>query len=370
MNKFFTKRKAKLTLRKLTIGLVSLGVGCLLMGNANYESGLLGSYVYADGISDTVASRSPSAPHSVNLYSDSIDPDSLITVRDGYYAKFTYITIRNSVGPTRYAMSYAEAKEKKYIGNADFSFEIYDANTNELHIKSDGQRDIVHVVVQFTYEESKPSNEKYEPTGGEITVEEGTPVSDEEITGKVTIPEGSNGTPSIIGERPKTNTPGDYPVEVEVTYPDGSKDTTTVTVHVTPKPSNEKYEPTGGEITVEEGTPVSDEEITGKVTIPEGSNGTPSIIGERPKTNTPGDYPVEVEVTYPDGSKDTTTVTVHVTPKPSTSNRESKKGLTKELPKTGMYGEYDKLGFGFMGLYAALVLIKFNLKRKEDEELM
>ncbi|CAI3353375.1 LPXTG cell wall anchor domain-containing protein [Enterococcus cecorum] len=143
-----------------------------------------------------------------------------------------------------------------------------------------------------------------------------------------------------------------------------------MTVHVTPKPSNEKYEPTGGEITVEEGTPVSDEEITGKVTIPEGSNGTPSIIGERPNTNTPGNYPVEVEVTYPDGSKDTTTVTVHVTPKPSTSNRESKKGLTKALPKTGMYGEYDKLGFGFMGLYAALVLIKFNLKRKEDEELM
>src|SRR5699024_9532351 len=285
MNKFFTKRKAKLTLRKLTIGLVSLGVGCLLMGNANYESALLGSYVYADGISDTAASRSPSAPHSVNLYSDSIDTASLITVRDGYYAKFTYITIRNSSGPTRYAMSYAEAKEKKYIGNADFSFEIYDANTNQPHMKSDGQRDIVHVVVQFTYEESKPSNEKYEPTGGEITVEEGTPVSDEEITGKVTIPEGSNGTPGVVGERPDTNTLGDYPGEVEVTYPDGSKDTTTVTVHVTAKPSNEKYEPTGGEITVEEGTPVSDEEITGKVTIPEGSNGTPSVVGKRPDTN-------------------------------------------------------------------------------------
>src|SRR5699024_2340198 len=89
------------------------------------------------------------------------------------------------------------------------------------------------------------------------------------------------------GERPDTNTPGDYPVEVEVTYPDGSKDTTTVTVHVTPKPSNEKYEPTGGEITVEEGTPVSDEEITGKVTIPEGSNGTPSVVGKRPDTNKP-----------------------------------------------------------------------------------
>src|SRR5699024_3399488 len=142
--------------------------------------------------------------------------------------------------PTRYAMSYAEAKEKKYIGNADFSFEIYDANTNQPHMKSDGQRDIVHVVVQFTYEESKPSNEKYEPTGGEITVEEGTPVSDEDITGKVTISEGSNGTPSVVGERPDTNTPGDYPVEVEVNRQNGGKEKRTETVHVTTKPYKEK----------------------------------------------------------------------------------------------------------------------------------
>ena len=154
---------------------------------------------------------------------------------------------------------------------------------------------------------------------------------------------------------------------MEVTYPDGSKDTTTVTVHVTPKPSNEKYEPTGGEITVEEGTPVSDEEITGKVTIPEGSNGTPSVVGKRPDTNKPGDYPVEVEVTYPDGSKDTATVTVHVKTKSSKEN--SKRVSTKALPKTGMYDGYSKLGFGFIGLYASLLLIRLNLRRKEDENL-
>ncbi|WP_265340814.1 Rib/alpha-like domain-containing protein, partial [Streptococcus agalactiae] len=80
-------------------------------------------------------------------------------------------------------------------------------------------------------------------------------------------------------------------------YPDGTKDTVEVTVHVTPKP-------------------VSDKEITDLVKIPDGSNGVPKVVGNRPNTDVPGDYKVTVEVTYPDGTKDTVEVTVHVTPKP------------------------------------------------------
>ncbi|HFH7085338.1 TPA: Rib/alpha-like domain-containing protein, partial [Streptococcus agalactiae] len=89
--------------------------------------------------------------------------------------------------------------------------------------------------------------EKNDPAGGETTVPQGTPISDEEITGLVKIPEGSNGVPKVVGDRPNTDVPGDYKVTVEVTYPDGTKDTVAVTVHVTPKPvpDKDKYDPTG-----------------------------------------------------------------------------------------------------------------------------
>ncbi|WP_265340599.1 Rib/alpha-like domain-containing protein, partial [Streptococcus agalactiae] len=77
------------------------------------------------------------------------------------------------------------------------------------------------------------------------------------------IPDGSNGVPKVVGNRPNTDVPGDYKVTVEVTYPDGTKDTVEVTVHVTPKP-------------------VPDKEITDLVKIPDGSNGVPKVVGNRP----------------------------------------------------------------------------------------
>ncbi|MCC9726663.1 YSIRK signal domain/LPXTG anchor domain surface protein, partial [Streptococcus agalactiae] len=82
--------------------------------------------------------------------------------------------------------------------------------------------------------------------------------------------------------RPDTNVPGDHKVTVEVTYPDGTKDTVEVTVHVTPKPvpDKDKYDPTGGETTVPQGTPVSDKEITDLVKIPDGSKGVPTVVGD------------------------------------------------------------------------------------------
>ncbi|WP_438873667.1 Rib/alpha-like domain-containing protein [Streptococcus agalactiae] len=72
---------------------------------------------------------------------------------------------------------------------------------------------------------------------------------------------------------------------VIVQNPDGTKDTVEVTVHVTPKPvpDKDKYDPTGGETTVPQGTPVSDKEITDLVKIPDGSKGVPTVVGDRPE---------------------------------------------------------------------------------------
>ncbi|WP_443972394.1 alpha-like surface protein [Streptococcus agalactiae] len=208
----------------------------------------------------------------------------------------------------------------------------------------DGTKDTVEVTVHVT-PKPVPDKDKYDPTGGETTVPQGTPVSDKEITDLVKIPDGSKGVPTVVGDRPDTNVPGDHKVTVEVTYPDGTKDTVEVTVHVTPKPvpDKDKYDPTGGETTVPQGTPVSDKEITDLVKIPDGSKGVPTVVGDRPDTNVPGDHKVTVEVTYPDGTKDTVEVTVHVTPKPvpdkdkydPTGKAQQVNGKGNKLPATG-----------------------------------
>ncbi|EPU00209.1 hypothetical protein SAG0108_09505, partial [Streptococcus agalactiae BSU92] len=208
----------------------------------------------------------------------------------------------------------------------------------------DGTKDTVEVTVHVT-PKPVPDKDKYDPTGGETTVPQGTPVSDKEITDLVKIPDGSNGVPKVVGNRPNTDVPGDYKVTVEVTYPDGTKDTVEVTVHVTPKPvpDKDKYDPTGGETTVPQGTPVSDKEITDLVKIPDGSKGVPTVVGDRPDTNVPGDHKVTVEVTYPDGTKDTVEVTVHVIPKPvpdkdkydPTGKAQQVNGKGNKLPATG-----------------------------------
>ncbi|WP_283708343.1 alpha-like surface protein [Streptococcus agalactiae] len=206
----------------------------------------------------------------------------------------------------------------------------------------DGTKDTVEVTVHVT-PKPVPDKDKYDPTGGETTVPQGTPVSDKEITDLVKIPDGSKGVPTVVGDRPDTNVPGDHKVTVEVTYPDGTKDTVEVTVHVTPKPvpDKDKYDPTGGETTVPQGTPVSDKEITDLVKIPDGSKGVPTVVGDRPDTNVPGDHKVTVEVTYPDGTKDTVEVTVHVTPKPDkdkydpTGKAQQVNGKGNKLPATG-----------------------------------
>ncbi|SUN29966.1 C protein alpha-antigen [Streptococcus agalactiae] len=191
----------------------------------------------------------------------------------------------------------------------------------------DGTKDTVAVTVHVT-PKPVPDKDKYDPTGGETTVPQGTPVSDKEITDLVKIPDGSKGVPTVVGDRPDTNVPGDHKVTVEVTYPDGSKDTVTVTIHVTPTPDKDKYDPTGGETTVPQGTPIRDEEITDLVKIPGGSKGVPTVVGDRPDTNVPGDHKVTVDVTYPDGSKDTVTVTIHVTPTPDKDKYDPTGGET------------------------------------------
>ncbi|WP_390894808.1 Rib/alpha-like domain-containing protein, partial [Staphylococcus haemolyticus] len=125
----------------------------------------------------------------------------------------------------------------------------------------------------------------YEPTTDEVTKDYGTPTTEGDVTGAVTIPNypSEKGTPTITVDDPSTlpdgNTPGTVNVPVTVTYPDGTQDHVTVPVTTNEQADNKAYEPTTDEVTKDYGTPTTEGDVTGAVTIPNypSEKGTPTI---------------------------------------------------------------------------------------------
>ncbi|WP_076459445.1 Rib/alpha-like domain-containing protein [Limosilactobacillus caccae] len=150
--------------------------------------------------------------------------------------------------------------------------------------------------------------------GNKVTPPAGTTFTGGEGTPDWATVDGSTGTVTVA---PSTETPsGDYTVPVEVKYPDGSTDT--VDVHVTITNDAADYTAQGGELTKGYGEPTTADDVTSQVTTnyPADKADQPAINVDDPSTlpdgQTPGDYIIPVTVTYPDGTKDTTTVTVTV----------------------------------------------------------
>ncbi|PTJ09186.1 Rib/alpha-like domain-containing protein, partial [Staphylococcus simulans] len=127
---------------------------------------------------------------------------------------------------------------------------------------------------------------------------------------------------------PDGNTSGTTPVDVTVTYPDGTQDHVKVPVHVGEQPQNEQYEPEAKDITKPFGEPTTADEVQNNVKVP----GFPTE-GDQPKVtlddptqlpdgNTSGTTPVDVTVTYPDGTQDHVKVPVHVGEQPQNEKYE------------------------------------------------
>ncbi|WP_257245371.1 Rib/alpha-like domain-containing protein, partial [Staphylococcus sp. HMSC061G12] len=201
----------------------------------------------------------------------------------------------------------------------------------------DGTKDHVTVKVTVT---PQPQNDKYEPTAGEITKPYGTATTEDEVKGKVSVPnfpkEGDQPVITVdITKVPDGKTSGEFEVPVTVTYPDKTMDTVNVKVTVGPKDSD-TYEPTTQPITKPFGQGTTEQEVKDKVTVPNfpADKGTPIVTVDDstkvPNGQTPGTFDVPVTVTYPDGTKDYVTVKVTVNPQPQNDKYEPTAGeITK-----------------------------------------
>ena len=186
-------------------------------------------------------------------------------------------------------------------------------------------------VMGTPFEFKQGDAEKYEATGGTLDKKYGETATADEIKGKVTTtaPENKVKTKEVVGDIPTTGK--NQKVKVKVTYADDSFDEVEVTLNY--GTAAEKYNPKVEDETVKTG---SDIDLTDNVTnLDELPLGTKvKDVTENPiDTSKPGDHTGKVEVTYPDGSKETMEVRVTVVDK---TDAERYKPLTKrELIEEG-----------------------------------
>ena len=264
----------------------------------------------------------------------------------------------------------------------------------------DGSSVIVEVPVHATFIEDYP-----QPTTTDKTVKVGTPVNPEELlTNKDDYP---TGTTVTFKDPISTDTPGDVPATIIVKVPDGPEFEKPVTVHVLPNPTpSDKIVPVGTQVDPKELISNTDKfpetttyeykepginpqnpgkqtptvvvkvpgldpmEVATNVTFvpqPEGKDTTvpvntvvnpENLLTNKDKfpketkvtfkdpisTENPGDVPATVVVEVPNGPKQEVSVTVHVVPQPTTTDKIVPVG-TQVDPKE-LIGNTDKFPEG------------------------
>ena len=210
----------------------------------------------------------------------------------------------------------------------------YDSTTNTIKFKSGKQA--VEKLPENTPSQEFTLNIRAEDKVGNVsertakitlssmsTKNTPTPISQNTSYGQVPDPNASvdkaglpDGTKVTWKTPPVVNTPGATAGEVEITYPDGSKDV--VTVNVTVRKVSEDFTATGTPIEVNQNVSVTPEMLKGAVTATnaQGENGNSKIATVESKTpiNTEayGDQTIQAKVTYIDGSEQDVTIPLKV----------------------------------------------------------
>ena len=186
----------------------------------------------------------------------------------------------------------------------------------------DGSKDTVRV--DITVNETATDTEQYEAEGGTLEKTYGEPATEKEVLSKVTTNAPAEKIQSMLVTGAIPGTGQNKPVEVTVTYADGSVDT--VTVMVSYGSAADLYEPEGQPIIADKGSqPSASDAIANKDELPPET----SYEWENPvDTSVPGTVPGTILVTYPDGSKDT--VIVEITIKETASSQTDAQKYTPQ----------------------------------------
>ena len=164
--------------------------------------------------------------------------------------------------------------------------------------------------VTIAYGEAKDA---YVPEGQKVDVNKGEdPSAEAGIKNKDDLPEGT----MYDWKTPvDTDTPGETIGTIVVTYPDGSKEEVEVTVNVvdtTPQATDtELYTAQGGVVNKPYGQTATNDEVIGVVTTDAPAEKIQAIVAVDAIPTTGQNQPVNVKVTYADGSNDTVIVTVN-----------------------------------------------------------
>ncbi|PCF35161.1 adhesin [Staphylococcus delphini] len=193
----------------------------------------------------------------------------------------------------------------------------------------DGTTD--HITVPVTIGD-QADNDKYTPETEGVNKEHGTPVTEDDVKGSITIPgyttDGDQPTITIDdpSQLPDGSKEGTTDIDVTVKYPDGTTDHITVPVTIGDQADNDKYTPETEGVNKEHGTPVTEDEVKGSITIPgyptDGDQPTITIDdpNQLPDGTKEGTTDVSVTITYPDGTTDHITVPVTIGKQPTEDN--------------------------------------------------
>ncbi|MDO5723538.1 MAG: Rib/alpha-like domain-containing protein, partial [Flaviflexus sp.] len=215
----------------------------------------------------------------------------------------------------------------------------------------------VEVEITVTEPADQPTDaDKYDPEPNPVEVEVGGTVNPDDTIGN--LDELPDGTTVTLPDDFNTDEPGVFPVDVTVTYPDGSSETVEVEITVT-EPADQptdadKYDPKPKPVEVEVGEEVDPEDTVDNLDeLPDGTK----VDMDPVDTSKPGVHTVEVTVTYPDGSTDTFTTTVTVKAKPA-PHKPHKPGYGTDLPHTGadVFGLGLTAALAMMGGFAAIAI--------------
>ena len=251
----------------------------------------------------------------------------------------------------------------------------YDSATNTIKFKSG--KEAVEKLPENTQSQEFTLNIRAEDKAGNVSERTAkitvssmsaktnpTPISQNTSYGQVPDPNASvdkaglpEGTTVTWKTPPVVSTPGATTGEVEITYPDGSKDV--VTVNVTVRKVSEDFTATGTKIEVNQNVSVTPEMLKGAVTATnaQGENGNAKIATVEAKTtiNTEayGDQIIQAKVTYIDGSEQDVTIPLKVKDvtkptisAPAENTNWEMTALDKALPNMELRAEDNANGSG------------------------